>query len=241
MVLNHLGKVMIGFKTTPFELLHPVMKEFGGPSLRRIGPEMVKRFFQQVGFEKPAVDTEQDIERLSGFATHMSPSGQKNKLFPHETSSKAPRRLMQFLFTDIIEGFEKMLDHVKLVIDDLRCRALGKDTVSKGFPHIDDPMGDPLSTILSKPLPKLRQMPLFSAFSNEQKLRPPGSLQGTHHVPISLPLPHCNLIDTENRNAIQGSRGLYCFPGKFIDGLYCPPMQGLKNPYRLDGHDFTQF
>ena len=44
------------------------MKEFSGPSLRPIGPEMVKRFFQQMGFEKPAVDTEQGIERLSGFA-----------------------------------------------------------------------------------------------------------------------------------------------------------------------------
>ena len=61
---------------------------------------------------------------------------------PCQTPPKAPRRLAQLLFTDLIEGLQKMLDHVKLVIDDLSLRALGKKAVSKGFPHVDDPMGD---------------------------------------------------------------------------------------------------
>src|SRR4030042_1704397 len=149
MVLNHIGKLMIRFETTPLELLHPVTKEFSGPGLRRIRPEMVKRFLQQMGFEKPAVDAQQGIQSLAGLATNMSPSRQGNELLPSQTPPKAPLRLAQLLFTDLIEGLEKMLDHVKLVIDDLRRRALGKNTVSKGFPHVDDSMSAGLSTLLS--------------------------------------------------------------------------------------------
>ena len=45
MGFNHLSKFMIGFKTTPLELFHPMTKEFSGPSLGRIGPEVVEGFF----------------------------------------------------------------------------------------------------------------------------------------------------------------------------------------------------
>src|SRR3972149_2243410 len=240
MAFKHLSKFMVGFKTTPLELFHPVTKEFGGPGFRRIGPEVVEGFFQQIGFKELAVGAEQGIQSLSSVATDMISTRQQDKLLACQTPPKAPRRLAQFLFTNLIESFQKMLDDVKLVIDNLRLRALGKKTVSKGFPHVHDPMGDTLSTIFSKPLPELCQMFFSSAFPNEQKFGSPGSPQGTDQMPVGLALPDGNLIDSQNGNSIQGSRGLLPFQSKFIDSLHRPPMQGLKDRHRLDRHDFAQ-
>ena len=66
MVFNHLSEFMIRGEATPFELLHPMTKEFGRPSLRGIGPKVVERFLQQMRFKKLAVDAQQGIESLSG-------------------------------------------------------------------------------------------------------------------------------------------------------------------------------
>ena len=235
-----MGELMIGFKTAPLELIHPMTEEFRGPGLGGVRPEVVEGFLQQMGFEEPAVDAQQCVQGFSGLAPHMSPSGQENELLAGQKPPKAPRRFPQFLFANIVEGLQKMLDDMKLVIDDFSLRAIGKDTVSKGFPHVDDPMSDASSTILPKPLPELRQMPFFSAFSNEQKLWPPGSFQDTDQVPVALSLPHCNLIDAHNRDPIQGPRGLHRFHGKFIEGFHRSPMQGLKDCRCLDGHNLTQ-
>src|SRR4030065_670364 len=228
MVFNYLSEFMIGLKTTPLELFHPVTKEISGPSLGRKGPEVVERFFQQMRFKKLAVGTQQGIQRLSSVATDMSSSRQENELLAGQKPPKAARRFAQLLFTNLIESLQKMLDHVELVIDDLRFRALGNKTVSKGFPHVDDPMSDAPSTILSKPLPELCQMLLSSAFPNEQKFWPPGSLQDTDQVPVSLSLPYSNLINAQNRNPIQGARGLLPLQSQFIDSLHRPPMPTLK-------------
>src|SRR4030067_682665 len=104
MVFNHLSEFMIGLKTTPLELLHPVTKEFSGPSLGRIGPEVVERFFQQMRFKKLAVGTEQGIQSLSSVATDMSSSRQENELLASQKPPKAARRLAQLLFLYLIVG-----------------------------------------------------------------------------------------------------------------------------------------
>jgi hypothetical protein len=83
-------------------------------------------------------------------------------------------------------------------------------------------------------------MLLSSAFPNEQKFWPSGSLQGTDQVPVSLSRPYRNLINAQNRNPIQGARGLHLFQSQFIDGLHRPPMQALKDRHRLDRHDLAQ-
>src|SRR4030067_1185481 len=191
-------------------------------------------------FKKLAVGTQQGIQALWSIATDMSSSRQENELLASQKPPKTARRLAQLLFTDLIESLQKMLDHVKLVIDNLRFRALGKKTVSKGFPHVDDPMSDAPGPFLSKPLPELGQMLFSSAFPNEQQFWPPGSLQGTDQVPVSLSLSHSNLINAQNRNPIQGAKGLHLFQGQFIDGLHRPPMQALKDRHRLDRHDLAQ-
>src|SRR4030067_2500630 len=118
MVFNHLSEFTIGFKTTPLELFHPVTKEFSGPSLGRIRPEVVEGFLQQMGFEEPAVDAQQCIQGFSGLAPHMSPSGQENELLASQTPPKTARRLAQLLFTHLVERLPKVLASLTHCIDD---------------------------------------------------------------------------------------------------------------------------
>ena len=240
MVFDHMGKLMIWLKSAPLEWLHPVAKEFSGPCPRRVGPEVIERFLEQMGLEKPAVEAQQHIERFPGLTTHMSPSGQENEFLPCQKSLKTPSGLAQLLFSDIIQGLQQALSDVEFVIDNLHIRTLSKEAVFEGLPHVHDRMGDTPSAILPKPLPELRQIPFFSTFSYEQKLWSPRPLQSADQVPIGLPLAYSNLIDAKNRDPIQGPRGLCSLQGKFIDGQSTVWAMDPVVPHSQEGQELPQ-
>src|SRR5437763_9517111 len=65
MQVNHAGKFLVGLQTPPFKRLPPVFKETPCPSLALVGPQLTKRFLEQIGCVQTLVCLKQLGQRTS--------------------------------------------------------------------------------------------------------------------------------------------------------------------------------
>src|SRR5882724_4599682 len=65
--LNHLGKLLVGLETLPFERIAPVVKEPSGPALRLIVPKLPKSLLEHVGRVVSLVGSKQHPQAAPSF------------------------------------------------------------------------------------------------------------------------------------------------------------------------------
>jgi len=72
MLFHHACKLLVGLQTAPLKLVYPSSKELKGPGPGGIRPQVVKRFFQQVGLEQSLIGSKKLVQCLPCFAANMS-------------------------------------------------------------------------------------------------------------------------------------------------------------------------
>ena len=240
MRLHHAGELVVGGEPTPLEVIDPTVEEAPCAGLRLVGPQVVERLFEQMPFEQLAADAQQVVERLPGLAAHVGLPGKQDELLAGQKPLEATSCLAQFRLPDLVERVEQVPDDVELVVDDLDAGAVNLEAIAVGLPHVHNGVGDEPRARLAEPLPELAQILLPAAADHVEQLRTPRTLQGADHAPVGLSLAHRDLIDAQDRHAVERPLGLGLLQRPLVDGLDRGPMQPHQRSRSLDGHDLVQ-
>src|ERR1017187_1061705 len=133
MVFNQADELMGGLEAAPFEFGLPSQPELQHAALVGVVPQMTERLFEQMRFEKLRTGGQDIVERLSRLSPNTRPSGHQDELLARERLLEAPQGLGELGLSDVIESFQKVLDHMELVVDDLDSGAVLGEAVTKGF------------------------------------------------------------------------------------------------------------
>ena len=240
MFLDHPCKAEVGFETAPFELGHPAVEEPAGPRLRSVGPEVTEGFLEHMSLEEALVGIEDLVERLPRLAPDVGLSGKEDELLAGQDMAEPFRRPAQLGDPDLVERLQEMPDHVELVVDDLNVGAVGLEAVPESLPHIHGGMGDEARPLLAEPSPEPLQVLLPAPIGDIEHLGSPGTLQRTDEGQVVLTFTDGYLIDSQNGDAVQGTRRLDLLQGLLIDPFDGFPMQVHEQPHGLVRHYLAQ-
>ncbi len=92
----------------------------------------------------------------------------------------------------------------------------------------------------AEPTPELPEVFLLAAWHDIEQFGTARPFQGADHGPVGLASAHGDLIDSQDRDAVQGPLSLDFFQSPLVDGLDRGPMQQHQSSRGLDGHDLAQ-
>src|SRR3990170_4473098 len=161
-----------------------------------------------MSFEQFTAGPQQIVERLTGLAANMGPAGKQDELLAGQKPFESTGRLAQLRPPDLVERVEQVADDVELVVDDLDGGAVGLEAVAVGLPHVHDGMGDESGPGGAEPTPELAEVFLLAAWHDIEQFGTARPFQGADHGPVGLASAHGDLIDSQHRDAVQGSPSL---------------------------------
>lgn len=194
MAFDHVGELFKWAQSLPSQLSLPVVEKLSCPAGLLVGPEVGKRFFEQIGFEELGVGIEESLERFAAFTAEMIPVGEQGVALAFD---EAPILLTQaeiLLSANLIDGVVKVADDMELIVNDLDMGTKADD-FGKRLPHIHHRKSDFLSFVRTQAAKEKFKI-LFLA-STPPKPNGTLSLQIADNDPILMAFTNGNLIDAD--------------------------------------------
>src|SRR4030095_13914240 len=113
--LNHLGKLLVGLETLPFERITPVVKEPSGPALRLVVPKLPKGLLEHVGRVESLVGFKQHPQAAPSFVGEILSVRQERILLSLDEASIFTCQPAVLAFSHFVQGFTQMTQDMELV------------------------------------------------------------------------------------------------------------------------------
>src|SRR5437016_8399568 len=112
MQVNHAGKFLVELQTPPFKRLPPVFKETPCPSLALVGPQLTKRFLEQIGCVQTLVCLKQLGQRTSAIECEISVVGEQRVFLALDELAARARQPGIFALAHLVQRLPQMSQHV---------------------------------------------------------------------------------------------------------------------------------
>src|SRR5437016_13611719 len=108
MQVNHAGKFLVELQTPPFKRLPPVFKETPCPSLALVGPQLTKRFLEQIGCVQTLVCLKQLGQRTSAIECEISVVGEQRVFLALDELAARARQPGIFALAHLVQRLPQM-------------------------------------------------------------------------------------------------------------------------------------
>src|SRR5437773_7536575 len=195
MVINHLGKLLVGLQALPLQGSSPVLKEVPCPAFFLIVPQLAKGLFEQVSRLQPFIGLEQFLEGAAAVQGEVLPMRKQGILLAFNKLPVFAAQPGILVLPHLVQSLIEVTQDVEFVKQNPGLwSVLGLESRgAEGFPHIQD--CQPNARALLGPQSRIEQ--IHTGFRPILPPKPDGppAFQITDHDAVCMSLTDRNLVD----------------------------------------------
>src|SRR5262245_39339824 len=114
MTVDHVGELLVGLQSLPFERRAPVLEEMPGPALVLVAPQLTERLLEQVGGVQPLVGAQQSPQCLAALQREVLPARQQSVFLPLDEATVPARQPRTLGLAHLIARFPPGTEEIEL-------------------------------------------------------------------------------------------------------------------------------